>query len=98
MKWREATGNSPYHYKVATEGFSSTFCTTSFGLEAPTLLHRQRAPLEEYYFQWGGNSTRKARCQFNRYTFGGSSTFYNMAYMAAHRPEPSATPDTVVWT
>jgi hypothetical protein len=23
--------------------------------------------------------------------------FYNMAYMAAHRPEPSATPDTVVY-
>jgi hypothetical protein len=56
-----------------------------------------RAP-KEYHFQWGGNSTRKARCQFNRYTFGGSSTFYNMAYMAAHRPEPGATPDTVVWT
>ena len=23
--------------------------------------------------------------------------FTHMAYMAAHRPEPSATPDTVVW-
>ena len=53
------TGNSPYHDKVATEGFSSAFYTTSFGLEAPTLLHRQRAPLEEYHFQWGGNLLAK---------------------------------------
>ena len=51
MKWRERLGIRPTTITVATEGFSSAFYTTSFGLEAPTPLHRQRAPLEEYYFQ-----------------------------------------------
>ena len=34
------TGNSPYHDKVATEGFSSAFYTTSFGFRKGwRLLH-----------------------------------------------------------
>ena len=96
MKWRERLGIRPTTITVATEGFSSAFYTTSFGLEAPTLLHRQRAPLEEITFSGAVTYSQNEMSIQPLHVRRLSSTFYNMAYMAAHRPEPSATPDTVV--
>ena len=99
----ERLGILPYHDQGCNEGFnSSALYTTSFGFRnswrlQATLLHRQQALLDNSYFQWGGNLLAKRDVNPTATRSAAPLLFTHMAYMAAHRPEPSATPNAQLY-